>query len=834
MLSNVVYQPPRLPQQHLTRTRLSSVLLDSSARVKIICTPAGTGKTVLITESLKKLDKASEIRWLRSINNTISEQSLTTQIANAIGVDDINELAQVLNSYAKPLHLVLDNFCPEPNEHVDTFLVSLITLSSPLITWWISCRRPLSNKFSRLILEEAAYELSDSSQLSFSTTEVSDLFALKDIALSEKQLSFIMLNSAGWCIVVKALMAEPELLTSKTWPSHFSHYLESELFNRMTTEQHEFWLLLAHLEHFNASLVAYILETDQRSCEQQFDLLAAAGAFIESSAKPAGWLKVFRPLAYYIRNQSHALTHYWYLRASQWYASQGNWQAAVEHALRAGHDEEALSMLQKISDEESMSGENVAVLMHLQNSPAQEILLSTPRLICLIAGAQVFTGQLEGARQSLTHLAHFLPQPNPKEQINLLAQWQAYAGWIAHLSGHAKAAKNHFHEAIQWLSDDFWELRLTCYSALTQQALLANNLSLARTLNRTALRLARQQKSLLLEAYLELDHAQVLEHRGSLKDAENVLEKACALLVEEQSIKSPVLGRLQLRLGQLKLRQGDTDQAYIHFSDGLQEALRWGDHRAAYGYFGLAQVDLENKDYSSALQRLRDADRSMQKNHIPENIYRAALLLTGSITLLHQGKYTAAHTALSGILKRYAEHPNLTPPPASFELLPRVQLYLALTYMLQDKLQHAQAIIEQSLVYAEQHGLLGLLAQSRTISYLLQHMQQSDSPCTQKQSEYILKPSLQAGLIQTTNELQALFPRLFPQQASHEALLSARELEVLTCVAKGLSNKEIAEYLHISVHTVKAHTQRIYKKLEVSRRTQAVAKAELFGLLDSH
>lgn len=80
---------------------------------------------------------------------------------------------------------------------------------------------------------------------------------------------------------------------------------------------------------------------------------------------------------------------------------------------------------------------------------------------------------------------------------------------------------------------------------------------------------------MLFEAYLELDHAQLLEHRGSFTDAENILDKACILLSEDSSIKSPILGRLQLRFGQLKMRQGDKNQAHHHFTEGLQEALRW-------------------------------------------------------------------------------------------------------------------------------------------------------------------------------------------------------------------------------------------------------------------
>jgi LuxR family maltose regulon positive regulatory protein len=61
--------------------------------------------------------------------------------------------------------------------------------------------------------------------------------------------------------------------------------------------------------------------------------------------------------------------------------------------------------------------------------------------------------------------------------------------------------------------------------------------------------------------------------------------------------------------------------------------------------------------------------------------------------------------------------------------------------------------------------------------------------------------------------------------------LSERELEVLDLIAAGLSNREIADRLFIAVSTVKTHINNIYRKLDVSKRTQAVARARELNLL---
>ena len=61
--------------------------------------------------------------------------------------------------------------------------------------------------------------------------------------------------------------------------------------------------------------------------------------------------------------------------------------------------------------------------------------------------------------------------------------------------------------------------------------------------------------------------------------------------------------------------------------------------------------------------------------------------------------------------------------------------------------------------------------------------------------------------------------------------LSKRELEILSLLAQGHSNQEIATKLFVSLSTVKTHIQNLFEKLEVKRRTQAVEKAKRLGLI---
>ncbi len=61
--------------------------------------------------------------------------------------------------------------------------------------------------------------------------------------------------------------------------------------------------------------------------------------------------------------------------------------------------------------------------------------------------------------------------------------------------------------------------------------------------------------------------------------------------------------------------------------------------------------------------------------------------------------------------------------------------------------------------------------------------------------------------------------------------LTPRELEILELIAKGLSNREIAERVFVSENTVKTHSSRVFKKLGARRRTQAVQLGKELGLI---
>jgi len=93
------------------------------------------------------------------------------------------------------------------------------------------------------------------------------------------------------------------------------------------------------------------------------------------------------------------------------------------------------------------------------------------------------------------------------------------------------------------------------------------------------------------------------------------------------------------------------------------------------------------------------------------------------------------------------------------------------------------------------------------------------------------KPKLKTVFVEKEVFVYKTEPFIVNEAQLNQTGISKREMEVLEYMARGLSNKEIAEHLFVSENTVKTHTSRIFEKLEVKRRTMAVEKAKRLQLI---
>ncbi len=154
----------------------------------------------------------------------------------------------------------------------------------------------------------------------------------------------------------------------------------------------------------------------------------------------------------------------------------------------------------------------------------------------------------------------------------------------------------------------------------------------------------------------------------------------------------------------------------------------------------------------------------------------------------------------------------------------------------QTVMQHPEAEImvvsrfgdENSVVEAIKAGAGGYLLKDESQEHIVESIQQllqGGSPISPAIARYILDYFKNDEIAETNAE---------GAETDQDALLTPKEKMVLQYISRGYSNKEIARSLEISPHTVASHIKRIYRKLAVNSRNEAVFEGWRMGQLTIH
>ncbi|WP_434648925.1 LuxR C-terminal-related transcriptional regulator [Pseudomonas sp. D1-2] len=835
---------PRLSSTHVPRRSLSEPLLASEARVKLLCAPAGSGKSALFAECFLQAPAGCRLHWLPLAGAVMDAAQLCECLAQALGlpVTDETSLLAHLARLQIPTWLFLDDYCRTPNPELDLLLDRLLSTSSPALHLWLNGRRRPHCNWPRLLLDDELYEV-DAPALAFSCDDVQQLLVHLPGPLAARTAREVIQRSGGWCAGVRITLLErcewARRHATPGRPGTLLDYLEYELFGTLTPELAQAWRVLAHLPRFNGQLCAHLFgDTVGAEC---LPLLLDLGCFIEPWEQSSDWLRIFPPLARLVREEPWPQGRSWHRRACQWFAAEQDWPMAFEQAMQAGEFETAVSLLQHLHFEHVLQGSNAQLLLALHDQQGEALSLGTAQSVGVITTALLFAGRFDQAEGCIEQLTRLLPQPLACQQRELIARWQVLRGWLLHLRGDGEQAREHFFQAQAGLDPEAWALKVLCLIGQTQQALLQGELALAQAINRQALCVARAGGSLVFEGLLELDHAQILEQRGAPHRADHLLGAVQALLDKPGQDFSALLGRIALRRGRLALRMGLEEQAGEHFQAGLEAGLRSQDKQVLYGFLGKASLAANQGDYGEAFMQLRDAERIMQQRHIPETVYRGVLLQVSCQFWLQQGRPELAHEVLTRVLRHFRGPQAKHAPPATLELIPRLEYLLVLTEVYLHRAQDPQARLREMIAQAqrcEMHGLetelvlvlaeVVWLSADRSQARALMQEGLERVACWRAQQALRELCLRQPDLVRAAQSGEQLEP---PPTVPEETVLSHRELEVLELIAQGYSNQQIAEQLFISLHTVKTHSRRIHSKLGVQRRTQAVAKAKVLGVM---
>ena len=435
---------PRLSAHHLYRERLVEPLLASTARVKLLCAPPGSGKSALLVECMLNAPATCQVRWLPLAGEAISVGDFRQRLAQTLGLttSDESELVEHLARLPTATWLFIDDYCRVPHPELDLLLDRLLAGSSPMVTWWLSGRRRPQCNWPRLLLDDELYD-GERAALAFNQGEIEKLLHHLEPAQAAKGAERILRHSGGWCAGVRiALLQKCDWTRHATLygrPDTLHDYLEHELFADLTPELAEAWRVLALLPRFNARLSDHLFGAGEGA--QYLSALQALGCFIEPWRDSTDWLQIFAPLTLLMRDEPWPAGRFWHRRACQWFVAEQDWKAAFEQALLAQEFEVAVSLLQHFSFEQLFEEQTVVLLLRLHEQRGEELMFGSPQLVGLITAALLFAGRFDQAAECIEQLSRFTPQPSATLQRQLIARWQAQQGWLLHLQGRMDASR---------------------------------------------------------------------------------------------------------------------------------------------------------------------------------------------------------------------------------------------------------------------------------------------------------------------------------------------------------------------------------------------------------
>ena len=129
------------------------------------------------------------------------------------------------------------------------------------------------------------------------------------------------------------------------------------------------------------------------------------------------------------------------------------------------------------------------------------------------------------------------------------------------------------------------------------------------------------------------------------------------------------------------------------------------------------------------------------------------------------------------------------------------------------------------VILALSNGAIGYLYKNDPEMKVIEGIKSSlrgESPISMQIASILVKKLNNPGNNQLSDDVNTL---------NLKKTLTNRETQILEILAKGLSNKEIANIFDLSVHTINVHVRNIYRKLQAANRTEAVFEAKAQGLL---
>lgn len=795
----------------------------------------------------------------------------------------LTTLVNELSVRADELTIVLDDYhsCDGPGVRPGmTFLLDHLPPQAHLV---ICTRADPVLPLGRLRVSGELIEIRQDDLRFTSTEAASFLNRVHGLALSEPELGTLERRTEGW---VAALQLAALSLHGSSDPMGFIEsfagddrfvvdYLVDEVLDRQPDATRRFLLLTSGLERLTGELCDAV--TGSTGGTEMLDALARQNLFLIPLDDRRRWFRYHHlfagALAVRLAAEHPGEVAPTHRRASGWLAASGDIEGAVRHALAAGDIDRAAELIEDAALDLRRERRESVIRRLVQDLPA-DVLAGRPILAVNLVGALMAGNEFDGVEPRLAAVEAQLAEPasmpwpgDPALLARLPAEIATYRAALALIGGDLDGAVAHANRAMGLTRPDDL-LTMAAASALAGLAVWRRaNLAGARAGYEFAEDRLRRAGHLSDALGCRLVLGDLALAEGRLGDARDTF--ATGLELAAAASGGPVRGvaDMQVGLARVALEQGDHAAALeqLGYADRLGEAAGLPQHPHRWRVV-LAELRADQGDHTAALSLLEEAEQVYLGDFSPATRPIAAL----------RARLMIADGNLAGA-SEWARRAGVTATDPPDYLHEYEQLVLAILLLSgSDATERATALdlLERLLAAAETGGrgaavveLLVLRAWALRLTGDTTHAVDTLMRAVrlaEPEAAIAVFVRVGPGLAPLLNTVarrnsgwpfalrlrDAVLDRAARQRDRAAAAVAAvvgessdptglleplteRESDVLRLLRSDLDGPAIARALHVSLSTVRTHTQRIYIKLGVNDRRGAVRRAHHLGLFHS-
>jgi LuxR family transcriptional regulator, maltose regulon positive regulatory protein len=791
--------------------------------------------------------------------------------AESILTDLLNELTAIPH----PFVLILDDYHVIDAKPIDHALAFLIEHLPPHMHLVIATREDPDLPLSRLRARGQLTELR-AADLRFTLSEAADfLNQVMGLNLSVEDIAALETRTEGWIagLQLAALSMQGQknaasFIQSFTGSHRFVlDYLVEEVLGRQPERVQTFLLQTSILNRMCGPLCDAVLGKDEAGSrkdeESNSSLILQPSAFVLAYLERANlfivpldnerrWYRYHHLFADLLRQRLHQSfrssgadaerrVNELHIRASQWFEDNGLEMEAFQHAAAANDIERAERLMHGKTIPLHFSGGVTPLLEWLDSLPV-EVLNARPSLWWRHAALLLINGQTIGVGEKLDAaekaLAAILQGAEPDEETrNLIGQIAAARSTLALTRYDVESMLTQSRRALEYLHPDSLFNRAGANWTMGYAYVLLGDRLAARHAFTEAVSLSQKSGAMFTAILATIGLGLVQELDNQLHQAAETYRQVLGWAGDQPQ---QIIGEAHLGLAHVLYEWNDLDAAEQHTQQSLHLARRYESFidRFVISEIFLARVKLAQGDLDAAAAILAKTDQSVRQHNF---VHRMPELAAAQVlTLLHQGNLDAAGhlaetyklplsqarvhlaqgdpsaaLAVLGAYRQQVESKNWQDEQLKTLVLESVALYA------HGENEKALQVLAVTLALTEPEGFIRIfIDEGSPMAELLQRMKAEDG----RVKQYIDK------LLSAFEMQEQIHPPSFLPQPLVDPL-TPRELEVLQLIAQGLSNDEIGKRLFLALDTVKGHNRRIFDKLQVQRRTEAVARARELGLL---